>query len=413
MLGFLRIRAPVVRKICGSATIWLLLWLAAIDLAAGAMKPLRYVEMPTILFADQDPLDGMVADLDSPSNQFNVLLLGSSLLHAATGADLLEKPIKGQARYSWSSYTKALTFDRLLRERLGIPACSFSIGVAGGMVQDDLLFLNRALEAGKKPGLLILFLAPRDFIDNRCSSPSRVEAYFLRKKPLWLQVSLKQPLAENLGRIADALSYFWRSRSEYLYVLDNTTRALFDRALNYRVPGAQHAPLPSFRPLKLRFWQESPDRRQPAAEACATSGQSKNESKTEKENAIADYRFRYLPVNYKRLDIEMKGLETILKESTRAGIITVVVNMPRGKENEGILPATFTSMFARRLALTCRNSGTPFVDFQDGSDFTADDFKDTVHLTPSGGAKLFELLSDRLAASSELRARLSERFPGP
>lgn len=410
--GLLRLKASFVRKIAGSATIWLLLWLAAIDLAAGAMKPLRYVEIPGVLFADQDPLDNVVSELDSPSNRFNVLLLGSSLLHAATGADLLEEPIEGQAKYSWRRYTKALTFDRLLKEHLGIPARSFSIGMPAAMVLDDLLFLNRALEVGKKPKLLILCLGPRDFIDNRCSSSNGTDTYFLRRKPLWLQMSLKLSPAENIGRIADALSYFWRRRSEFLCVVDNTSHALFHGILSQGSSGAQSTPASSFHLPKLHFWPVSRDRRQLQG-VCTGSGQETKASQTMKENTIADYRFRYLPVNYKRLDIEMKALETILKESSRAGIIPVVVNMPRGKENEEILPENFRDTFVRRLALICKNNCTRFVDFQAGNDFGADDFKDTVHLTPGGGAKFFALLTDRLAADPGLRAELRRSFIGP
>lgn len=104
----------------------------------------------------------------------DIAVLGSSQIGAATysaDAKLLRENL------DCVTYRKIATLEQELFKRTGqrFQVCNLSMG--GEMVSDALLF-SRALFVGKRnPGLVIIGISPRDFIDNDLSSPSATDPF--------------------------------------------------------------------------------------------------------------------------------------------------------------------------------------------------------------------------------------------
>ncbi|HEY9793575.1 MAG TPA: hypothetical protein V6D22_24465 [Candidatus Obscuribacterales bacterium] len=379
-------RRGITRRIFASGAIWLVFWLALFDVSLGLMKPLRHVDVQNYIFEDQDPMDDKARELLSPFSHYNVLLIGSSLLAATAGVDFTEeKQVKTSTE--WNFYTKAHALDHRLSSNLHVNSESFNMGIAACMIQEDKLILQKALESGHQPAVLMLFLAPRDFIDNSHKADAHVVKYFAQRQPFWTKLSWRASTQENFDRVITGLSSLYRSRGHYMKVIELAACNAMHRAPNlfYAQQGE-------------KYWREfSP----PQIIAPLSVFKHNRPKVLPREDAAKKmskyYEVAYWPINHKRYQEEMTALAQLLELAKQNHILPLVVNMPRGLANESMLPEEFRSQYMADLARTCANDQVKYVNFEGSQAFDATDFSDGVHLSPTGGAKFLDLLTSQLA----------------
>src|SRR5262249_49569500 len=124
------------------------------------------------------------------------------------------------------------------------------------------------------------------------------------------------------------------------------------------------------------------------------------DKKTATERLTKYYQVDYIPVNYKRFEMETNGLRDILRNANAHGIYTVVVNMPRSQANDDILPDDFKTKYLNALTGICAESHVTYLNFRDNS-FTDDDFSDGLHLTANGSKKFLNVLFEGLRSDKE------------
>jgi hypothetical protein len=394
-------RTSLWQTITGSVAIWLIAWLVAADFCAAWLKPLRYVDTPSVILEDQDPLDDKVQALSSQHTHFNILMLGSSLLAATSSADFVRDSSK-DCHISLNFYTRSRTLDGLLNGLIHIPAKSFNMGIAACMVDEDRLLLEKALREGKKPKMLLLLLAPRDFLDN---THGHVFKYLQSKRPFWEKLNCDGTPQQIFERAALSISIIYARRGQYMQVLEQMVCGWLHRAPNLfyasRGPGYwEDFSAPKF---TLRHAARTD------ISASQTIGFTASAKSLALKKMLSYYRNAYLPLNHDRMTHELQSLNKLLDEATQNKILTVVVNMPRGSLNEALLPADFACTYKDMLRRTCQAHAVKFTDFQDNPEFSDEDYTDGVHLSPKGSAKFYTLLSTQLAANPQFcsQARLA------
>jgi hypothetical protein len=360
----------------------MIVWFAVINTAAERIKPLRHVTIPNLILSEQDPLGDKYAALVSPNESFNVLVLGSSLVMATAGADIADGLVANVPSFDAGYYTRALALDRDLKTNLQVETRSFNMGITACMLEEDLALLQQALRAGKRPRVVLLMVAPRDFIDKMHKRGTHVEQYIASLRPWWQQVSLRNSVPENIQALPDFLSYVYKNRGQYLQVLDIEVCNFF------------HRPATLYDAVKgINYTSET---KLPTATNKATNS---HQHQPKREGPQTMYPARYLPIDYRRFSIETVALDKILQTCNQNNIIPIVVNMPRTRANEALLPESFRALYRSKLQESCSSNTATLFDYGQDAQFTDDDFTDTVHLTPAGASKLFKVFAGDLAQS--------------
>ena len=93
---------------------------------------------------------------------------------------------------------------------------------------------------------------------------------------------------------------------------------------------------------------------------------------------------------------EFKFFNEFLKRMKDNEIKVVVVGMPSLSPNRALLSDAFWSKWRRDVAMSCQSYDVSWLDLTDSKAFTIDNFLDTVHMNAQGGQKFFAILTDYL-----------------
>jgi len=107
----------------------------------------------------------------------------------------------------------------------------------------------------------------------------------------------------------------------------------------------------------------------------------------------ANYKIRYLPIDWKRWSLEISAFQAIVDLCKSQGLPLLVVEMPLSKLNRDLLPAEFIIKHREQLtnitgASSPRSNNVILLDLFADDKFTLNDYMDTVHLRSKGGMKL-------------------------
>jgi hypothetical protein len=326
-------------------------------------------------------VNGFRALKDRPT----VVLLGSSLvMHPFWSMDAqLDKKI-GDIFHHHSS----ITFGR----ELEASGCSkqnvYSLAVFGEMASDGYIYANDFLKGDKKPDVVVLGMAPRDFSDAYLTAPT---ATFTFKKVVGLS---------NFGRYADAYLPGWQDKADFI-----ATHACYFYGKRWRL---QHE-LEKGLTKAYRFFHMDMAAK-PSAESATAASQAGYMSAAMVDdrwkNSAKEYRARYRDIENKDLTVQMGFLQKTLTVCKERGIKVVLVNMPLSDTNRELLPSPFYADFRQRLGNLAEQSGNvQYVDLGDASEFNHNDFWDTAHLNFNGGHKLLAHITP-VVKKLELQAQL-------
>lgn len=320
----------------------------------------------------------------------DIALIGSSQMASATFA--ADAQLKQHAM-DVLKHRRASTMEEALKKSLGRDYTVFNCSQGGFMVSDGYM-LSRALFQGKrKPKVVIIGVSPRDFIDNSLNSAAATEPFQFYAPCVNLREMGGKPFADPIAHLGWILSN------------DLPLRKLLT---------------PSSQPPEQKEDETKPSDKQIAQTQMAQalsdiSGDLKPGVLLIPANIpiglidnTSEYEHRYrnpYPPFYPNEQAFFSKQLAFLKE---AGIKVIVVGMPNLWPTREILPERFWAEFKQKVAADCKQYGANWIDYCDANGFETEDFLDTVHLNAQGGAKLFTLLANSVAADQDVVASLNQ-----
>lgn len=389
----------LIKRLWRSTFLWILICLVGFDCFLIGVRPLQYVQVRGLLTEDQEPLNDKLEQLYSAISKPNLLILGSSLpMHACFEADWIATdkpnwPTNYILRHTGSKY-----LNGALNKQLGLNVQGFDLGMPACMISDYDTILKDVLAHNIKPKVLLLAIAPRDFIDNMAQpiGKTRYSKFFSDRRD-GLKLSLTKTPEENTEELLRHAWRFFKVRADYNRTIEFIVCSTLGRAstifnavagkgynrqmLNDITTGMSTAPY------------RDPEPNDQAA-----------------QNDLVVYRKRYFPFNKKRLVAELGYLDGILAECRRQDILSIVVNMPVHPDNMRLLSNEQRDLVDTGITDICAHNGTKFININ-AKDYAGNDFSDSVHLRSKASTKFFDQLAAELKSSPYFSRELAQRLP--
>lgn len=388
-------------RLAKSTFLLLIVSLFLVDCAIKYGKPLRYMEMGGYIPADQNPLADKFDALKSEANRTQILLVGSSLpMCAAACADYRDgHTTVPTVSYDLFTYPKAKYFESVLKQMVGKDLPVFNYSGNGCMVSDSYKVIEQSYKHGMKPKVAILALAPRDFIDNLACATEKTSYYdFFEKLE---KNKAKFDLAtfnaeETFNKTVADIWYYYKLKPDYQNLFSLAASGFFHRATD--LYSATHR-----NPLQTEFTQVRMMAWAPPKLADITGDEEK------KKKDLKVYDTSYNPVDTKRFERERNYLFKTVAYCRDHNILPVIVNMPRTKRNQEILPAWFQAEYMKALTDASAQFDAPFFDLNSDPNFAESDFRDSVHLNGDGGLKVFNLLTAKLSKDDQFMTQVEDK----
>ncbi|MBS1999768.1 MAG: hypothetical protein JSS86_25785 [Cyanobacteria bacterium SZAS LIN-2] len=299
-----------------------------------------------------------------------VIILGSSLIDAPRGR---------------------LKRDQLYQEELSTawhkPVSLDVSSVPGAMMSDQAFVVEKLVENGKKPELLVVTYAPREFMDNEVgdkltSTPTRTVVTFINRRQSLLPRSLS----------AEAFAACAASHSQFC---DLVRRHVLRQANQWICRVSGH-PLTLWEASHGNFGgkSEGPTNQ---ADAQSTDLNSPDSQGPAYEKRLAldlqVYQKRYNPFNEKRMNTQLQALDELLATCASHNIAVQLVGMPISPANKNILGPGIYELMDKKVRQIASKYGTQVDDINQMESFEQTDFRDSVHLSKTGSLKFLPLFN--------------------
>lgn len=383
----------------GQILVWVLILLFVVDSLSGLVHPLDkvpYFEMTQAQWA-QRSLAYKVSSFESEKGSADALVLGSSLpMSMIYYAD--SRHFNSDS-YSWTLFccqknlspVMAYPYAKYLESRFSKAAGKdvhfANLTSPGCMASDALVTLSRALSGNKRPRLVVLAIAPRDFIDNLAQPIGRTLQYssLINLSAITLVMPHVTSLEALVDLFLDSVSNVYRERNNFRTAAAASTHKLLSR-LRGRIDG----------PGKSGQAKDS-SREEGITESAAVKplpaeflARFPSMTAAMKED-LAVYNARYNPPNFARLTKELSCFESILRRCRQEKLPVVVFNMPISDANKALIAANLYERYQRDTESLSASYGADFVNL-DEMKLEKGDFSDSVHLRESGAPKVTDAI---------------------
>lgn len=295
---------------------------------------------------------------------------------------------------STMDYSQFRCLDDQIAETSGQRTKTANFSNSAALISEDLLVAKEAVRLQGKPSLIILAIAPRDFLDHYTAAyhRSRLAQILLIRQagPSW---EMKKSIQENLDKLLCKAWTYYSQRVEFRDLAVAKACELFNRSATL------------FSAIESKATNESP--KAPPERTDEPSSQE-TPSLTPlilKDNVLPeqilvkfdnDYRGRYLPIDTDRWKLEMDSLSQFTQFCRENQIPLLVVAMPITERNRNLLPKDFLTKHMNLVNEKTKKTSTKFLNLMADHRFTSDDFSDTVHLRSTGAVKLTKIITDEI-----------------
>ncbi|MBA3992269.1 MAG: hypothetical protein C0469_01995 [Cyanobacteria bacterium DS2.3.42] len=327
----------------------------------------------------------------------NVALLGSSLMVSAVAgvdANYLNKTL------DLSQYHRAKYLDDNLITRFGGDFRSLNLSIPGQMPSDAYMTLKAMVATANRPDIVVYGIAPRDFIDSTMSSAADTEAFrFLRR------IVNIDDVASHVFRTPIARLEWFINRTFYISQHAADFQLLFKETTEKVVGEIVPCPpattrftwwdriklLPSYLPGEIR------------PQAVMTGPISEAAARKRWINNAPEYLERYKHPDKHVYQTQFYFLQEIAKFCKKERIELVLVNMPLTSYNIHLLGPPRYMSFVGDLHVFALKNNVAFYDMCTPSNYSQQDFHDSVHLNAYGGRKFFDQLVNIISLSGRTR----------
>lgn len=300
-----------------------------------------------------------------------VVILGSSQVEDPFWA--LDNPADQESAAKFF-YHQADTFSQEISRLCGRKIETVNLGTPHLMASDAYLYLTHHLSDSKKPKVIVLGVAPRDFYDSHYPKPADSPNYRPLMQSTHKSVDLPKALEANIfsERTLTDWCFLFARRDDLRKMFIDIRRMFFRRpatTFNARVePNVSHTQKGSGKTVPHR-------RTVPATW----------------------YHSAYRNIEAETSPLQFEFLEHFLKLSRELHVRVIVLEVPLEKPHRDLLPPGFSPRFTKKLSVVCTQFGAEFVNAEESISFDANDFANPEHLNASGGRKLLNILAPRVA----------------
>jgi hypothetical protein len=322
----------------------------------------------------------------------DIVLFGSSQMGCLGGADARFR----NRKLDFVIEKRCKIFEAVLKEKTMTDASAFVCAAPGQMISDHFL-VAKTLFALRKPRLVVITLAPRDFIDNFLADVSSTEPYRFylpylsedaQAKKLLL-TSWPEQLKDGIGR---------------LFPLKNVSQLISWSGLLQKLPLPAQPAQSQERDIGWLFSvNANSDLMHPYM--CMTLPKMPNNFK---DNTL-EYSKRYHNCNPPLYRQELGFLNELLQYTKDEQIKVLVVAMPLTAMNRALLPQVFWTNYKVAIQTACAQHQAKLLDLSQADGFAPTDFIDTVHLSQDGGVKLVDKITEAIAQEQTFKTALNHR----
>jgi hypothetical protein len=315
----------------------------------------------------------------------SILVLGSSLVSAPMlGCDKFAGSESMPKREAQARYSEAAVLQKLVSSDVGKPVDILNLSMPACMVSDYKLILDKALECGKTPALVVCATAPAEFLSNdqpvvEATAVHQGLGFFRKDSGNWLAnlnfETVKKAAVEHVDFVKQMLGC---GRITITNELSAATKHPVD-----------------MNALHKERTKETADK-EPAWRHSLFEVADKDKSGKNGFRDLALFRKRYNPPNYELFAKHAANFDEMLKTCHEKGIHLVVVNMPITEENKALMPPEMLNRYRQAMLASTTRWGVHLVDM-DNKTFNESDFWDSCHLNTHGGDKWLHELAARLA----------------
>ncbi len=320
----------------------------------------------------------------------DVVLMGSSLVNSACwAADALttKSPI------DCALHHRVVTLEKQLKEKAFVKDPTvLNVSVQGAGACDYYMMTRGLMEGARKPKVLVLGIAPRDFIDNKIHNLGDTEPFMFYQRYVNFDDDVARaytnPFAKLLGEIE------WKIGRLPLRRLHAAVAGLFCERDSISKTRAQ-----SESQLRTAL-SSSVSRVFPGdivVPATLTEGCFDN---------TREYSSRYKNPHPKHFENQLFFFEETLKRMNAQNIKVLVVDMPTMLRNRAMLPASFWINYTQQMKNVCARQNAQYLFLSASPDFVKKDFVDTVHLNFRGGTKLLNIIAEEISRRPQLSSVL-------
>jgi hypothetical protein len=335
---------------------------------------------------DKTFMDWTTKDWLDRSPTPDVVLMGSSQMAAATfnsEATYLKQTIDCVQHRDIEVLGKPLSIIS------GHKVQVFNWSQSGAMMSDNYLIAANLFESPLKPATVVLGISPRDFIDNTLPCAGSTEAFRFFARYVDLGEYAAQGFPDPLSRLA------WEVDNLPMQRLQDRFKILC-RGLASEFPYLHSAGQTEV--LQNGVLKDDDLIQVEPGKWCVSPNMPAYHDNT------VEYLRRYknpYPDEYK---LQKQFFEKYLSLMRDRHISVMVIAMPSLSKNRALLPGDFWSQWRSYVTAQCNKYGDSWLDLSDSSEFTQQDYLDTVHLNAAGGKKL---MNDLLAALTVNHAMLA------
>lgn len=324
----------------------------------------------------------------------DVVMMGSSLVNSACWSADATTTYKD---IDCALHHRVHTMEKLLKERLpGVEPTVLNVSVQGAGACDYYMMTRGLMEGARKPKVLVVGIAPRDFIDNKIHNLGDTEPFMFHQRYVEFDETVAKaysdPFARAMGELewkigrlplrrlhAGVASYFAdgtgaettrrkEAGDELRHALSASSQRIF--------PGDLVVP----KVLQDAFFDNT-----------------------------AEYASRYKNPHPKQFTTQLFFFEEMLKRMKAQNIQVLVVDMPTLKRNRDMLPPAFWTNYKSRIKELCTRQNADYLYLSDSPDFVQRDFVDNVHVSYRGATKVLEKIAAEIAGNPHLVSAMESK----
>ncbi|MBC7999750.1 MAG: hypothetical protein IAF58_17485 [Leptolyngbya sp.] len=341
-----------------------------------------------------------VEKLRSDTERRNLAILGSSL--TVTALSEADAKLAGHA-IDLSDYRDAHFLDHELEKKLHAKFRSINLSSPGQMPSDAYLTLKSALALGHHPPIVVYAIAPRDFIDGTMDDPTQTEAFKILERVVdtedaanelapsgWSKVF--QTIKQNCYLVANAIDI----QMDTSQTVENLLRPIAALA-----PGRPNwtwkerfSFFPNYRPMEVMPGALMAEVVSPVWPANVLPGD------------LSSYRARYHNYNSSAFKKQLDFLKRVSQLCREERIELVLVNMPIQECNLALLSPVARAHYLSEITLFAKQNDISFYDLCKPSEYSTNDYRDSVHLNATGGQKFVQKLVQTMTADDRTQKNL-------
>lgn len=362
-------------------------WVLNAGLAAGRIGFAAPVDFPVLSWTGWT-----VKQFLETTTRPEIVFLGSSLVLVpldGVDADFLNRKIDG-SQHHHSAY-----FEDKWKTLTGIDAKTYTFALPGEMPSDAFLIVKNLLQGRKQPDVIVYGVGPRDFLDNLLPSPSATDPYkylsrFGSVDPVASRVmpDWQERMNYELGKIFCIYGNRDDISAKASQTLATMLSPIFpsNKTITF---DERHALIPDYHPC----------------EVCAGTSYFRPTTPAERTtfaDNLGEYKKRYANLKWSTYLTQMEFFADTLQTAKDRGIKTVVVAMPITDLNRSLLSEKSWHAYRNGVLAMAKAKGASIVDLSESADFKRSDFMDTVHLHSGGGKRWLDVVSEKMAADSQV-----------